>query len=696
MSDNATIKEFLVGLGFQIHEDSWSRFQSTVESATLKARLFGDALESVAKAVAGAVARIADDFEDLFYSSQRLGASVESIRSFEYALSQVGGTVAGAHAALKGFGDWMRQNPGAKDIVNSMGVATEDANGPIDRAKVLLAIGQKLAEISKQGPGGPGLASAYAAKLGGIDQDSLLALERNPGKFYDQAMGGDKAAGIGGPMAAAAVKFEQALRDTYHRIETFAAGAEGKLFDHLSKPLEDFNKWLDAHKNEINDALGKIAKSAGDVGEKVLAAIKTVDWTKVPGQVDAFATSLGNLSGNFGEFLSNLDSTRKLVEKIALAWAGMRLGGMFGPVGAVVGAAGGLVVAQAIESPKTDAEPIRSGPSLTSRVMDRVKRLFGGGGSPNDTTTPHPTTQHINGAPVSDGNPMPVRMVGDAGGGFLGWLKGALGIGGADAAESGGAGGGGHAASSGLRRRGSTAGGDVTKFGANVGDAAPRNTADAMRVAIDQLRKEGVAPAHLRSAAALLVGMGISESGLNPSAPHDGGTGYGIYGARLERRDAMFAWLAANGYAKNSLEGQMRFMAHEAMTNPRFARTRGILSGATPENVIGSASGVTTNFEAPGPASWPQGPFNDRRPNVGKAYRAAPVGADAPLGHALGSDPIGARPAMPASGDKHVNSNITNHITVTSNDPDSAASAVGVHLDRTAADVYRNLQGAYA
>ena len=149
---------------------------------------------------------------------------------------------------------------------------------------------------------------------------------------------------------------------------------------------------------------------------------------------------------------------------------------------------------------------------------------------------------------------------------------------------------------------------------------------------MDQLRQEGVAPEHLRAAAAELVGQAISESTLTPNLPHDGGTGYGIYGARLERRDAMFAWLASHGFSKNSLEGQMRFMAHEAMTNPRFARTREILRGATEGNIIGRTGDVTTNFEGPGPASWPKGPFNDRRPNVGKAYRAGEEAKPAPVG----------------------------------------------------------------
>ena len=103
------------------------------------------------------------------------------------------------------------------------------------------------------------------------------------------------------------------------------------------------------------------------------------------------------------------------------------------------------------------------------------------------------------------------------------------------------------------RLRGRGAGG-----GSPSGSGPPGKTSDAMAYAMDQLRKEGVPEAHLRNAAAVLVGEAIAESGLRPGQVHDHGTGYGIYRARLGRRDKMAPeWLAANGYAKDFLEGQL-------------------------------------------------------------------------------------------------------------------------------------------
>jgi hypothetical protein len=203
----------------------------------------------------------------------------------------------------------------------------------------------------------------------------------------------------------------------------------------------------------------------------------------------------------------------------------------------------------------------------------------------------------VDNTPVSTSNPVPVTIVRDdtPGGifsGFMQWWSSTM-PGFFGGSNSQGVGGG---AESGLGMAqfgdggGGTEAGDAHTYGQNKGRAAPGNTADAMRIAMNALAKEGVPSQNLRAAAALLVGEATAESSLNPRAVHDSGTGYGIYGAGHERMTAMLNWLAANGYAKDSLEGQMRYMAHEAMSG-KYPRTRAALMGATPENIVGNTYG---------------------------------------------------------------------------------------------------------
>ena len=145
-------------------------------------------------------------------------------------------------------------------------------------------------------------------------------------------------------------------------------------------------------------------------------------------------------------------------------------------------------------------------------------------------------------------------------------------------------------------------------------------TGEMMGYAMDQLRKEGVPEGNLRAAAALLVGQAQMESGLNPNEVHDHGTGFGIYGARLGRMDRMLSWEESNKFPQNSAEGQMRYMAHEAMTTPSYGPTKQALMNASKDNLAQSSFIVTQNFESPAV-------INDRSGATAGAYE---TGADSP------------------------------------------------------------------
>lgn len=197
----------------------------------------------------------------------------------------------------------------------------------------------------------------------------------------------------------------------------------------------------------------------------------------------------------------------------------------------------------------------------------------------------------VNGAPVSDANPLPVKpVVPPASQGSWGNFLNSLG--------------------NGLSGMASGVGSAVRSiFGAGSANASELPTGSAtgamgdrvgtaMAAAMDQLRKEGVPEEHLQAAASMLVGNAMAESSLNPRQSHDSGTGYGIYGARLGRRDKMLAWLKENGYSPDSLEGQSRYMAHEAMSSD-YGPTRAALLSANEQSVGSGAVTVRENFESP-------------------------------------------------------------------------------------------------
>ena len=171
----------------------------------------------------------------------------------------------------------------------------------------------------------------------------------------------------------------------------------------------------------------------------------------------------------------------------------------------------------------------------------------------------------------------------------------------------------------GTGRSSSTGGGEGT---GNLPAGKPGNFTSANTwVVRDTIEKElisrGYTPEAAHHAAAALTGNAIAESGLNPSASHDHGTGYGIYGAGKDRKTKMLKWLKENGYAPNDLKGQARYMAIEADRD--YPTVSKALRSAGPHNQDAVTDVVTRVFENPAIKN-----YGRRRNDAATAARAQP------------------------------------------------------------------------
>lgn len=188
-------------------------------------------------------------------------------------------------------------------------------------------------------------------------------------------------------------------------------------------------------------------------------------------------------------------------------------------------------------------------------------------------------------------------------------------------------------------------GGKDAPQGSGQGNGGAVPMGQMMSYAMDQLRREGVPEGQLRQAAAHLVGQAYMESGLDPNKPHDKEngqfTGYGIYGARLDRRTKMLDWMAKNGYAQNSAEGQMRYMAREAMNDPTYGTTRRVLMGQGTGDLVTDTNLITKNFENPKRVNYRAGA-------VANAMRIGPQDGSSQGGSSPGGGPLVLKPnSMP-------------------------------------------------
>lgn len=202
-----TLKDFLISLGFKVDEAGARKFDAVVAGTTLKAIELGVKVKAAALSVVAFTAKIASGLDDLYWASQRTGATVEGIKQIGYAVSQVGGSVDGARGSLENLARFMRNNPGTEGFLNRLGVQTRDASGNMrDMATIFTGVGQRLSSMPYY------RANQYAQMLG-LDENTLMAMRRGIGQFSGEYTAMAKAIGYNADVAAVSSnKFMTSLR----------------------------------------------------------------------------------------------------------------------------------------------------------------------------------------------------------------------------------------------------------------------------------------------------------------------------------------------------------------------------------------------------------------------------------------------------------------------------------------------------
>ncbi|MDC4276286.1 hypothetical protein NQ637_17810, partial [Acinetobacter baumannii] len=169
------VRDFLVSLGFDTDNSGLASMKSAMDGIEWKAKALNGALMALATGAVVAVRQTASELDKLYFSSQRIGASVTNINAYGNAIAQLGGDAEGAIGSLETLAEKIRNSPGYEGQIKSLGVSTRDANGQMrDRVEVMKDLSGVLAKMPTY------QANAYANSLG-IDQKTMLAMR--DGKF---------------------------------------------------------------------------------------------------------------------------------------------------------------------------------------------------------------------------------------------------------------------------------------------------------------------------------------------------------------------------------------------------------------------------------------------------------------------------------------------------------------------------------
>lgn len=294
-----TIKDFLISLGFQVDDAGSKKFEATIAGATAQALKLGVAVEAAALSVVAFTTKIAQGLDNLYWMSQRTGATVAGIQQIGYAVSQLGGTVDGARSSLEGLAHFVRNNPGAEGFLNRLGVQTRDASGNMrDMASVFTGVGQRLSSMPYY------RANQYAQMLG-IDENTLMAMRRGVGEFSAQYSQMAKTIGYNADTAAVSSNRFMTALAAFGQMAGMARDKIGtSLTDGLAGSIDNFRKLILDNFPKIDRAITVVLKGilwlADVVGRTVFRLVQAADaiidwWNSLDRSTQTVIASVGGL-----------------------------------------------------------------------------------------------------------------------------------------------------------------------------------------------------------------------------------------------------------------------------------------------------------------------------------------------------------------------------------------------------------------
>jgi hypothetical protein len=331
MSESSVIKEFLVGLGFKVDDKSLKTFTGTIDGATTAVTRLVTTLAGASLTIAAGVSAFASNLEDLYFASQRIGSSADSIKAAEYAARDFGASAGELRGSLEGIARFLRDNPGGEGFLKSLGVETRDIQGNIkDTADLLTGLGQKLRNMPWY------QARQYASALG-IDENTLRAIVN--GDFARKVEQNRQTLSRSGLDQATkdAHQFMQSLRGIGLQFESLSVQVQAQLMHRLGPDLERFSAWFEKNgpmiDTRIVDVTEKLIQLAQDSGPYLQSIYEF--FVKLDAATDGWSTKIIVLLG----LMKALGLTSTVTGILNLAGAFVRLGtGITGATAAAAGA----------------------------------------------------------------------------------------------------------------------------------------------------------------------------------------------------------------------------------------------------------------------------------------------------------------------------------------------------------------------
>ncbi|MCJ2012661.1 hypothetical protein [Methylobacterium sp. J-076] len=270
------------------------------------------AIEGFTIAMAGYATLVAAKLEAMAYASERTRSSVQDLRVFSQAVSQLGGTAGGALSDLENFAARLRSNPqGYTAFLRSVGVEARDAKGNIRGATELYkefrrSVGgkpyeQQLLYMQEMGVSEQTWRATDPSRMAGEEAAQRAKYARmgfNPDKAADDAK-----------------QLQHALRDMFDTINVIGEKAASKIFKDVGDNLKGFNTFLEQHGDQIAEILSKITQLVLGFS-KALLELATSDKAKA--FIDGLLSTFGHIDEATGKWVADTDKIKEALEALAV------------------------------------------------------------------------------------------------------------------------------------------------------------------------------------------------------------------------------------------------------------------------------------------------------------------------------------------------------------------------------------------
>jgi hypothetical protein len=331
-----TIKEFLVGLGFDVDEAQLKRFNSGIFKAGVAITALGNLASSAAQEITRAVvqalnpARYAEELDALNDISERTNVAVSDLMRMGYVATLTGADVGTLTSSLEGFtrtaGLAAAGLGRGKQIFEDLGISVKDSNGQLRGTTELLAELQGKIKGMESGQ-----QQALLGRLG-IDPKLVTMLTTDVSELNAEYERMQQQAGFSADEAAAkAAEYNDELDKLRAAFSLVGTSAASRLFGPLAKSTEKFRRMIVDNMPKIVAAIEKVVKAFLYVGRVVSSIISRV---------------IAIVDGAVGIFNKVDDATNgwlKTLGLLIIGWRAFNASMLATPIGMVIALAAAIV-----------------------------------------------------------------------------------------------------------------------------------------------------------------------------------------------------------------------------------------------------------------------------------------------------------------------------------------------------------------